>query len=95
VVIALLRRPGGVSVAEVVAESGWQPHTLSGLFSRTRKKKLGLRSAQEDRGRVYRTIDADRTASAAVASEPCGARSLDAAFMTGAGLVIDGGITAQ
>jgi len=55
----------------------------------------GAALGPEDRGRVYRTIDADRTASAAVASEPCGPRSLDAAFMTGAGLVIDGGITAQ
>jgi hypothetical protein len=59
-VIALLQRPEGVTVAEVVAATGWQPHTVRGLFSGTLKKKLGLRlgSAQEDRGRVYRIIDA-------------------------------------
>jgi len=67
-VIALLRRPEGVTVAEVVAATGWQPHTVRGLFSGTLKKKLGLTlsSAQEDRGRVYRIIDIGGTARAAV-----------------------------
>jgi hypothetical protein len=62
-VIALLQRPEGVTVAEIVAATGWQPHTVRGLFSGTLKKKLGLGlgSAQEDRGRVYRIIDAGRT----------------------------------
>src|SRR5438552_11202296 len=57
-VIALLRRPEGATVAEVVAATGWQPHTVRGLFSGTLKKKLGLTlsSAQEQRGRVYRII---------------------------------------
>ena len=57
-VIALLRRPEGATVAEVVAATGWQPHTVRGLFSGTLKKKLGLtlNSAQEQRGRVYRII---------------------------------------
>jgi hypothetical protein len=58
-VIALLRRPEGITVAEIVAATGWQPHTVRGLFSGTLKKKLGLSlsSAQEDRGRVYRIVD--------------------------------------
>lgn len=70
-VIALLRRPEGVTVAEIVTASGWQPHTVRGLFSGTLKKKLGLAlsSAQEERGRVYRILDAGRTASAAAAGE--------------------------
>ena len=57
-VITLLQRPEGVTVAEVVAATGWQPHTVRGLFSGTLKKKLGLTlsSAQEQRGRVYRII---------------------------------------
>jgi hypothetical protein len=57
-VIVLLRRPEGATVAEVVAATGWQPHTVRGLFSGTLKKKLGLTlsSAQEQRGRVYRII---------------------------------------
>ena len=70
-VIALLRRPEGVTVAELVTATGWQPHTVRGLFSGTLKKKLGfgLSSAPEDRGRVYRILDGGRTASATESSE--------------------------
>ena len=70
-VIALLRRPEGVTVAELVTATGWQPHTVRGLFSGTLKKKLGLAlsSAQEDRGRVYRIVDAAGRATAAVGAE--------------------------
>jgi hypothetical protein len=55
-VIAMLRRPEGVTVDEVASAMGWQRHTVRGLFSGTLKKKLGLSvsSAQEERGRVYR-----------------------------------------
>jgi hypothetical protein len=62
-VIALLRRSEGVTVAEVVTATGWQPHTVRGLFSGTLKKKLGLSlsSAEEDRGRVYRISDIGQT----------------------------------
>src|SRR5947209_367984 len=62
-VIALLRRPEGATVAEVVSATGWQPHTVRGLFSGTLKKKLGLGlgSAPADRGRVYRIVDPGRT----------------------------------
>ncbi|HEX6442258.1 MAG TPA: DUF3489 domain-containing protein [Stellaceae bacterium] len=59
-VIALLRRAEGATVREIVSATGWQPHTVRGLFSGTLKKKLGLvlGSAQEgDRGRVYRIAD--------------------------------------
>ena len=55
-VIAMLRRPEGATVDEVVSATGWQRHTVRGVFSGTLKKKLGLTlaSAQEERGRVYR-----------------------------------------
>ena len=58
-VIAMLRRPEGATVAEVASATGWQRHTVRGVFSGTLKKKLGLTlaSAKEERGRVYR-IDA-------------------------------------
>ena len=58
-VIALLRRPEGTTVAEVIAATGWQPHTVRGLFSGTLKKKLGLAltSGRDDRGRVYRILE--------------------------------------
>src|SRR5713101_233717 len=41
-VIALLRRPEGATIDEVRAATGWQPHTLRGVFSGALKKKLGL-----------------------------------------------------
>src|ERR1700687_3609467 len=55
-VIAMLRRPEGATVDEVVSAIGWQRHTVRGVFSGTLKKKLGLTlaSAKEERGRVYR-----------------------------------------
>src|ERR1700752_141252 len=55
-VIAMLRRPEGATVDEVASATGWQRHTVRGVFSGTLKKKLGLTiaSANEERGRVYR-----------------------------------------
>ena len=55
-VIAMLRRPGGATVDEVARATGWQRHTVRGVFSGTLKKKLGLTlaAAKEERGRVYR-----------------------------------------
>jgi len=59
-VIALLRRPEGATVDEVrAAATGWQPHTVRGVFSGALKKKLRLAiaSAKEERGRVYRIAE--------------------------------------
>src|SRR5437660_1774087 len=58
-VIAMLRRPEGVTVDEVASVTGWQRHTVRGVFSGTLKKRLGLTlaSAEEDRGRVYRIVE--------------------------------------
>jgi hypothetical protein len=55
-VIAMLQRPEGATVEEVASATGWQRHTVRGLFSGTLKKKLGLAltSEKEARGRVYR-----------------------------------------
>jgi hypothetical protein len=55
-VIAMLRRPGGATIDEVARVTGWQRHTVRGVFSGALKKKLGLSlsSAKEERGRVYR-----------------------------------------
>ena len=55
-VIAMLCRPEGATVDEVASATGWQRHTVRGVFSGTLKKKLGLTlaSAKEERGRVYR-----------------------------------------
>src|ERR1700682_6669304 len=61
-VIALLRRPEGATGDEVASATGWQRHTVRGVFSGTLKKKLGLSlaSAKEERGRVYRIAEPTR-----------------------------------
>ena len=38
-VIAMLRRPEGVTVDEVTSATGWQRHTVRGVFSGTPKKR--------------------------------------------------------
>ena len=62
VVIAMLRQPEGATVDEVASVTGWQRHTVRGVFSGTLKKKLRLTvaSAKEERGRVYRIAEAAR-----------------------------------
>ena len=44
--------PEGATVDEVANATGWQRHTVRGVFSGTLKKKLGLTiaSAKEERG---------------------------------------------
>jgi type VI protein secretion system component VasF len=61
-VIAMLRRAEGATVDEVVSATGWQRHTVRGVFSGTLKKKLGLTlaSVKEERGRVYRIAEPAR-----------------------------------
>src|SRR6516164_6815541 len=39
-VIGMLQRPAGATVEEVASATGWQRHTVRGLFSGTLKKKL-------------------------------------------------------
>jgi len=55
-VIALLERPEGASIAEIVEMTGWLPHTTRGVISGALKKKLSLPVASEKiqgRGTVY------------------------------------------
>jgi hypothetical protein len=56
-IIALLQRPEGAAITEIVAETGWKPHSVRGLISGGLKKKLGLPIASEKvdgRGTVYK-----------------------------------------
>ena len=58
--VDMLRRADGVTIAEVVAATGWQPHTVRGAFAGALKKRLGLTVVSEKvdgRGRVYRIAD--------------------------------------
>jgi hypothetical protein len=58
-VVALLRRPEGASVADIMTATGWQPHSVRGAMSGAVKKGLGLTIESEKVGgvRVYRIID--------------------------------------
>ena len=56
-VIAMLRMPEGATIPQICAATGWQQHTLRGMFSGVLKKKLGLTiiSNKTDAGdRAYR-----------------------------------------
>ena len=58
-IIAMLQRPEGATVAEMVEATGWLAHTVRGCISGALKKKLGLPiSAEkvEGRGTVYRHL---------------------------------------
>jgi hypothetical protein len=56
-VIELLRRPEGATIAEIVEATDWQAHTIRGAMAGSLKKKLGLTitsDKDDQRGRVYR-----------------------------------------
>ena len=55
--IKMLRAPGGATIEEISAATGWQSHTVRGAMAGALKKKLGLEVTSEKvegRGRVYR-----------------------------------------
>ncbi len=56
-VIEMLRRPEGATIAEIVEATSWASHTTRGFLAGALKKKLGLSidsRKEEARGRVYR-----------------------------------------
>lgn len=56
-IIAMLQRPEGATMAEIVEATSWQAHTARGIISGALKKKLGLvitTVKEDDRGAVYR-----------------------------------------
>jgi hypothetical protein len=58
--IAMLQRPEGAAIAEIIEATSWQAHTVRGSISGALKKKLGLTiiSAKvPERGRVYHIAD--------------------------------------
>ena len=58
--IALLRRPGGATLAEMTEATNWQAHTVRGALAGALKKRLGLdvrSESVEGRGRTYFLAD--------------------------------------
>jgi hypothetical protein len=56
-VIEMLRRPEGATIAEIAEVSGWLSHTIRGMIAGALRKKLGLEinsSKDAGRGRVYK-----------------------------------------
>ena len=46
-VIAMLKRPEGATIAQIMDVTGWQQHTVRGTFAGAFKKKLGLSVTSE------------------------------------------------
>ena len=58
-IIDAMRHPGGVTIAQMMASTGWQAHSVRGAISGMLRKKLGLNVvlAHNDSGeRVYRVV---------------------------------------
>jgi len=57
-ILALLHRKSGATMAEIAQVSGWQKHSIRGFVSGTVSKKMGLtvESSRTEGGRNYRII---------------------------------------
>jgi hypothetical protein len=60
-IVALLRRPDGARIADLMAATGWQAHSVRGAMSGALKKKLGLTITSEktEAGRIYQIVTPD------------------------------------
>jgi hypothetical protein len=58
-VLALLRRPEGAAIADIVKATGWQAHSVRGFLAGVLRKKLNLNliSEKTDGERRYRIVD--------------------------------------
>lgn len=61
IVIGLLARPAGATIAQMCEATGWQQHSVRGFLAGTAKKKPGvtLGSDKTDAGRIYRLTPTD------------------------------------
>ncbi len=59
-VIALLRGAAGASMADLMALTGWQSHTVRGMLSGSLRKRLGLdvQCQRVDGAHLYRIVEA-------------------------------------
>jgi hypothetical protein len=67
-IIAMLRSPGGTTIAATMTATEWQQHSVRGFLAGVVRKKLGLNLISEvtDKGRVYRIKDGNGSSVAAV-----------------------------
>jgi hypothetical protein len=59
-VIALLEKPKGATVAELMKATGWQAHSVRGFLSGTLRKKMGLKIESTKRGGLERVYSISR-----------------------------------
>jgi Protein of unknown function (DUF3489) len=66
-IIAMLRSPGGTTIAAIMTVTEWQQHSVRGFLAGVVRKKLGLNlvSEQTDKGRAYRIKDGRASPAAA------------------------------
>lgn len=48
-IVAAMRRPGGATIAQMMADTGWQAHTVRGAISGMIRKRLGYEVVTEKR----------------------------------------------
>jgi hypothetical protein len=61
VVLGMLRRPKGTTIAAIMKATGWQQHSVRGFFAGVVRKRLKLKlgSKKVDENRVYQITSAD------------------------------------
>lgn len=71
-VIGLPMRPEGATIAQIMAETDWQQHTVRGFFAGTIKKKGDAvnNNKEDSRARVYRIFDKELRGAALTKEKP-------------------------